>query len=330
MNKVCLSLSSTLDWATIKRYALRAERLGYHSVWFGDHIMSSPFFGAVPRFECWTLISALLPQLETLRVGPLVLANSFRNPALLAKMAATLDVLSQGRLEMGIGAGGVQGEYEAYGYECSPPAVRIREMEEAIRIMKLMWTEEKPSFKGEYYQIKDAVCEPKPVQKPHPPLTVGGSGEKLTLKIVAKEADRSNFMPCGPDKYRHLLEVLRDHCKTVGRDYEEIEKSLYTQVYLFKNEEEKEAGLKRLQEQLKGMKSLGRFADRKVNLDDILSTMKDAALFGTVEDCVEKLRVYGSLGVTCYILRFRGKEHGAPDEEGFSLFNEHILKEIQR
>ncbi len=318
MTKVCLSLSATLGWGTIRKSAIRAERLGYHSVWFGDHLMSSPFQGHASRLECWTLISALAPQLETLRVGPLVLANSFRNPALLAKMAATLDVISDGRLEIGIGAGGVQTEYAGYGYECPPPAVRLKQMEEGIRIMKLLWTEENPSFKGDYYWIRDSVCEPKPVQKPHPPLTVGGSGEKLTLKIVAREADRCNFLPCGLERFKHLLDVLRGHCKAVGRDFDEIEKSLYTQVYLFKNEQEIEARSERIRE----------LGPRRPG-GDSLDAFKTRVLFGTIEDCVEKLRRYRSLGVTCFILRFQGKEHGLP-EESFDLFNEHILDEILR
>jgi alkanesulfonate monooxygenase SsuD/methylene tetrahydromethanopterin reductase-like flavin-dependent oxidoreductase (luciferase family) len=330
MDKICLSLSATLDWETIKRETLKAEESEYHSVWFGDHIMSSPFFGAVSRLECWTLISALASHLDTLRFGPLVLANSFRNPSLLAKMAATLDVIGNGRLEMGIGAGGVGREYEAYGYECPPPAVRVRQMEEGIRIMKMLWTEEKPSFKGKYYQIRDAVCEPKPVQKPYPPLTVGGSGERLTLKVIAKEADRCNFLPCGPEKYKHLLDVLREHCKNVGRDYDEIEKSLYTQVYLFRNQREMEARSETIQKQLEDRYQRIQISMKlRRPLDEILSTFKERSLFGTVEDCIEKLRVYKSLGVTCFILRFQGVEHGVPGEEGFRLFNEHILDEIQ-
>lgn len=330
MNKICLSLSTTLNWETIKRQAIKAEESGYHSIWFGDHIMTSPFFGSVPRLECWTLISALAQHLKTLRVGPLVIANSFRNPALLAKMVATLDVISNGRLEMGIGAGGVRPEYDAYGYKYPPTAVRIRQMEESIRIMKLMWTEEKPSFTGKYYQIKDAVCEPKPIQKPHPPLTVGGSGEKLTLKITAKEADRCNFMPCGPDRYKHLLEVLRGHCKTVGRDFDEIEKSLYTQVYLFRNQRDMEARSKTIQDQIETrFKRIQRSLRPGRSLNDLLNTFKGRSLFGTLEDCIEKLKLYKSLGVTCYILRFQGEEHGIPDQEGFELFNEHILDEIR-
>ena len=321
VRKVCLSLSSTLDWENIKRLALRAEEVGYYSVWFGDHLTGGgDLAGHDSRFECWTLMSALAPQLETLRVGPLVLSNSFRNPALLAKMAATLDVISNGRLEMGIGAGWMQREYEAYGYEYLPPAVRIKQMEEGIRVMKLLWTEEKPSFKGKYYQVKDSICEPKPVQKPYPPLMVGGWGEKLTMRVVAKEADRCNFPLLPIDKYKHLLDVLRDHCKTVGRVYDDIEKTLFAGVCLFKNEQVAVEKLKKVHESRKP----------EMPFEEWLNNYKNRVIFGTVDDCIERLKAYNSLGVTYYILRFEGGEHSILDEEGFGLFNEHVLEEIQR
>jgi len=320
MNKVCLSLSTTNDWETIRRLALRAEELNYHSVWFGDHLMGGGgLAGHDNRFEVWTLMSALAPQLNTLRVGPLVLANSFRNPALLAKMAASLDVITNGRLEMSIGAGWMQREYEAYGYEYPPPAVRIRQMEEGIKIMKLMWTEDKPSFKGRFYSINDVVCDPKPIQKPYPPLMIGGAGEKLTLRIVAKEADMCNFPGRGYDRFKHLLDVLREHCKAVGRDYNDIEKSLFTGVYLCKTEQEAEKQLKKVYETLKP----------KTTFADWLDSYRKRVLFGTVEDCIKRLKEYNSLGVTCYILRFEGGEHSIHHEEGFEQFNEQVLDEIK-
>ena len=257
--------------------------------------------------------------MKRLRVGPLVLSNSFRNPALLAKMAATLDVISNGRLEIGIGAGWMQREYEAYGYQYPSHAFRIRQMEEGIQIMKLMWTEKKPSFKGRYYWIKDSICDPKPIQKPHPPLTVGGWGEKFTLRVVAKEADRCNFY-AAPEQYKHLVDVLRGHCKTVGRNYDEIEKSLFTGTYLFRNEREAEKKLRVIYETRKP----------EMSFDEWLNAYKKKVIFGTVDECIERLKAYSSLGVTCYILRFEGGEHSILHEEGFELFNEHVLEEIRR
>jgi len=319
MKKVCVSLSAAFGWETIKRLAFRMERLGYHSVWFGDHLTSGGRGQAhASRFECWTLMSALMSLLNNLRVGSMVLSNSFRNPALLAKMAASLDVISGGRLELGIGAGWSEREYEAYGYEYPRPVVRLRQMEEGIRIMKLMWTEEKPSFKGKYYWIKDSTCEPKPVQKPYPPITIGGSGEKLTLEIVAREADRCNFFG-SLEEFKHLLEVLRMHCEAVGRNYTEIEKSMMASIYLYKDERKMEENLRKIYNS----------SEAGLGFDEWVDSFKSKVIFGTVEDCIERLRAYGDLGVTCYIMRFEDSRPFLPQQEGFELFNEYILEEIQ-
>ena len=317
MKKISLILSATHEWETIKKLASRAQELNYHSVWFGDHLALHG-----PRFECWTLISALSSVLETLRVGPLVLSNSFRNPALLAKMAATLDVISDGRLEMGIGAGWRKEEYEAYGYDYPSPVVRIKQMAEGIRIMKLMWTEERPSFEGKYYSIKDCECLPKPVQKPHPPLTVGGWGEKYTLRVVAEEADRCNFYG-SPKQYKHLLDVLHDHCEAVGRNFNEIEKSLITRLYLLKDEEETERKWRELYEAAGGRRLPWR--QERGTLDEWREANKGRYIVGTPDRCLETLKEYEMLGVTYYMLRFEALPHG----EGFELFNEYILDEIR-
>ncbi len=319
MKKICVSLSAAFDWETIKKSSLRMDELGYHSVWFGDHLISS---GRGPaharRFECWTLMSALMPLLDNLRVGSLVLSNSFRNPALLAKMGASLDVISGGRLEMGIGGGWNQEEYEAYGYEYPPPWIRLRQMEEGIRIMKLMWTEEKPSFEGKFYRIKDTVCEPKPIQKPYPPITIGGAGEKLTLRIVAKEAERCNFFG-SPERVTHLLKVLRVHCEAVGRSYDEVEKSIMPSIFLYKDEQKMQQILKKIYQ----------FSGTKLEFDQWVDSYKNRVIFGTVEDCIERLKEYDDLGVTCYMMRFEDSRPFLPRQDGFELFNEHVLDEIQ-
>ncbi len=319
MNKICASVSAAFDWETIKRLSLRMEKLDYHSVWFGDHLTSAGRGQAhARRFECWTLMSALMPLLDNLRVGSMVLSNSFRNPALLAKMGASLDVISRGRLEMGIGAGWNQDEYEAYGYEYPSPGIRLRQMEEGIHIMKLLWTEEKPSFEGRFYSVKDAVCEPKPIQKPYPPITIGGAGEKLTLRIVAKEADRCNFH-VSPERAKHLLEVLRRHCETVGRNYDDIEKSLMPSILVYKDKQKMEEILKKIYKQ----------AGRKLAFDEWLDSYRSRVIFGTVEECIERLKEYGNLGFTCYMMRFEDSRPFLPRQEGFELFNEYILDEIR-
>jgi F420-dependent oxidoreductase-like protein len=208
----------------VRTIVLECEQLGYDSIWLDDHLM----FGKKPILECWTTIAALSSITTKIRLGTMVTCNSFRNPALLAKMAATLDVISNGRLELGIGAGVQKDEHIAYGVPFSQPQDRIGKMKEAVEIIKKLWTEEKASYQGKYYRINEAVCEPKPLQKPHPPITIGGTGEKLALKVTAQHADRFDWghIP-SLELYKHKLDVLKSHCKAVGRNFEEIEKSCW-------------------------------------------------------------------------------------------------------
>ena len=184
------------------------------SVWFIDHF-------AV--LECWTLTSYLAATFPNLDVGTIVLRQSCRNPALVAKMAATLQLLTGGRFILGIGAGGLEAEYLAYGYEFPRLSVRIRQLEEAVQIIRRMWTETPASFQGEYYQIENAYCEPMP--EPQIPIMIGAKGEQLSLKVVAKHADWWNADWCDPPTYARKLDVLRQHCKTVGRDCDSIVKT---------------------------------------------------------------------------------------------------------
>lgn len=161
---------------------LLSERLGYHSIWTYDHMIGMYENPGDNRFECWTTLSALAGATKHIRLGQLVLYNPFRHPPLLAKQSATLDAISGGRLELGLGAGWHKPEFEAYGYPLEGPTVRIRRLDEAALIIKKMWKEESPNFSGRHYEIKRAYCAPKPVQKPHPPLMIGGGGERLLLR----------------------------------------------------------------------------------------------------------------------------------------------------
>jgi F420-dependent oxidoreductase-like protein len=203
------------------------EKLGYDSVWFSDHLISMYSQPNANRFECWTTLSALATATSRIRLGELVLCTPFRHPPLLAKMAASLDAISGGRLDLGIGAGWHEPEFKAYGYRFEQPAQRVRRLSEAVQIMKKMWTEPSPSFEGRYFKIQNTFCFPKPVQKPHPPMIIGGSGEQLLLRVVAKYADVCNFSAWlgRPEDYSNKLRVLTRHCMRVGRDPGEIRKS---------------------------------------------------------------------------------------------------------
>ena len=210
------------QFETLKTIVLECERLGYDSVWLDDHLMYNNW----SILESWTTLSALSSLTSKIRLGTMVSCNQHRNPALLAKTAATLDVLSNGRLEFGIGAGVQEAEHMAYGFGFPKLSVRVERLGEALEVIKRLWTQEKTTYQGKHYSLKDAVCEPKPLQKPHPPITVGGSEEKNTLKVTAKYADRFDwgYLP-SVEVYKRKLEVLENHCKAVGRDFGEIERS---------------------------------------------------------------------------------------------------------
>ncbi len=160
-----------------------------------------------------------------MKLGGLVTCNSYRPPPLLAKIAVALDMISNGRLIFGIGAGWKEIEYKAYGYAFPSVTERMDKLEEALQVILKLWTEERASFEGKFYSLEDAVFAPKPVQKPHPPILIGGHGEKRTLKLVAKYGNMSNFSPWASEKLDRLLNALSDHCKNVGRDYESITKT---------------------------------------------------------------------------------------------------------
>ncbi|HLF26948.1 MAG TPA: TIGR03560 family F420-dependent LLM class oxidoreductase [Anaerolineae bacterium] len=222
----------------VKRKAQWAEEHGF--AWFSimDHLIQIPGVGAPdePFMESWTTLAALAAATNKIRLAALVSSVAYRNPALLAKMAAGIDILSRGRLTLGIGAGWYYQEYGQYGYVFPErPAVRIRQMEEAVRLITTMWTAERATFHGKYFHVEEAILEPKPVQKPHPPIMIGGSGEQLTLRALARVGDACNLFG-NPDMVKHKLEVLRQHCETEGRNYEEIERTNLTSLLIARAE----------------------------------------------------------------------------------------------
>lgn len=212
-------------YETMSRCALEAEAAGFDAVWVYDHFHTVP----VPRlesvFECWTSMAGLARDTRTIRLGQMVTCNSYRPPALLAKMASCIDVMSRGRLILGIGAGWYEHEYAAYGYDYPETPERLRMLRESLHVIKAMWTQDEATFDGQHYRIAAAINEPKPVQKPHPPIWIGGGGEKVTLKLVAQYGDACNFN-ADVATVRHKLEVLRQHCETVGRDYATVTKTI--------------------------------------------------------------------------------------------------------
>jgi len=194
--------------------------------WVFDHFMPLGNDPTGPCLEGWTLLTALAARTERLRIGAMVLGNTYRHPAVLANMGATLDIISNGRLDMGIGAGWNELEHTAYGIPLYTTGERIRRLGEACEVMRLMWTEEAPDFDGRYYQLRGARCEPKPVQQPYPPFVIGGSGEKLTLRIVAQYAAVWNFSGGSVEEFQRKSGILDEHCAAVARDPATIARSV--------------------------------------------------------------------------------------------------------
>lgn len=215
-------------FAAVKAKAQWAEDHGF--VWFSvmDHMIQIPGVGAPadPVLEGWAVVAALAAVTRRIRLATLVTAVGYRNPAHLAKIAASVDVISRGRLTLGIGAGFFEDEYRQYGWDFPPQAAtRIRQMEEAIELIVRMWREPRTTFHGRYFRVDDAICEPKPVQKPRPPVMIAGGGEQMTLRAVARLADACNLVRGDIAEARHKLAVLRRHCDAAGRDYGTIEKT---------------------------------------------------------------------------------------------------------
>ncbi|RME86361.1 MAG: LLM class flavin-dependent oxidoreductase [Caldilineae bacterium] len=275
---------------------LDAARGHVRSLWIADHFMAGDD-GTAPLPEALTTLAYLAAKIPDVRLGTLVLGQNYRNPALLAKMAATLQVLSGGRFVCGIGAGWKEEEYRAYGYEFPSAAVRIAQMVEAVQICRLMWDpgRRQATFHGRYYRIDRATCEPKPV--PAPPVLIGGGGEKLTLRAVAEYADWWNLPGVSPDEFARKTAILARHCGTVGRDPAVILKSWKGVVAIARTREEAAA-----------------------HLHGYPIWPGDVPLLGTPEDIREQIGAYVRAGVQSFMLEFADE----PATEGVRLFAEEV------
>ena len=233
------------EWETILNSAAKIEKLNFESLWVYDHFHTVPTPSIQPTYECWTLMSALSQTTENIRLGQMCTCNSYRHPSYLTKVASNIDVMSNGRLEFAIGAGWYDQEYTAYGYDYPSAGVRLKMLEEAIKIYIEMSTKEKGNFEGKYYKINDAINEPKPLQKPYPPLWVCGGGEKVTLKLLAKYGDYGNW-DVDIDGFINKSNILKKHCESVERNYEDIIRTLHTNVIIGENKSDLEKKIKKI------------------------------------------------------------------------------------
>jgi F420-dependent oxidoreductase-like protein len=262
---------------------LRAEELGYDWVSDFDHFYPINADPRGPQFEGLSLLSAMAAQTSRVRCAVLVLGVTYRHPAVVAKMAATIDHVSSGRLELGMGAAWFELEHQQYGIPFPRIGARMDMLDEACRIMRSLWTQETTTFEGRHFQLKDARLEPKPVQE-HLPLVIGGSGERRTLRIVAEHGDIWNMFYGDVDEYRHKLDVLAGHCSEVGRDPADVRKSLTFRAVL---DEDERAARERV---------------AALYGDPPPERLRKMMIVGTPDQAVELLRPYAQLGVGDFLL----------------------------
>ncbi len=271
-------------WSDLLDLWQKADAWGYDSLWNFDHFFPIFVDPQGPCLEAWTTLSALAQATKRARIGTLVNGNTYRNPCVLAKMAASLDHVSGGRLNLGIGAGWFELEHRAFGIELRTVPERLRALDEACEILKGMFSGEKFTFTGKHYQVRDAMGLPTPVQKPRPPIMIGGAGEKVLLRIVAKHADMWNFF-APAERMRELIDMIRRHGDAVGRDTDEIEKTVMMPL------------------------CYGSGAEREEFVTQVVAGMQQCTpeearrrcMIGSKDECLETVARYRDVGVTHFI-----------------------------
>ena len=286
-----------------------AEELGFDSAWTFDHFIPIVADPKGPCYDGWTLLAALAAKTSRMRIGCLVTGNTYRNPAVLAKMATTVDHISGGRLQLGIGAAWFKLEHQAYGIPFYTAKERVDRMEEAVQLIRMLWTEKETNFTGKYYQLVDAPFEPKPLQKPYPPILIGGRGKKWTLPIVAKYADAWNAGGLSPAGMAELIEVLNGYCRQFDRNCADIEKTFATLMVLSDNEQKVDQ-VAQLVAQARG-----------VTPEQARATM----LMGTSEEVKEQVQAYIDAGVEHIIIAMRQPY----DREGLRRFAQEVMPEFR-
>ena len=301
------------EYADIAKIATTGLANGFSTLWFSDHFMLDKDATDRVLLDPWLVMTTLVHEFAELRVGSLVFCNSYRNPALHAKMAATLDVLSQGRLEFGIGAGWKKIEYEAYGYDFPDDMTRISQLAEAIQVIRKIWVEDKASFDGHHYSIKELVSFPKPVQKPHPTIWVGTMyGKEHMLKVAAKYGDGINLAwAFTPEKLQEIFKKLDSYRMNYGIK-DEIKKSVGFWTHVFEDESEMEHAIQ------EGAKK------RNLSIDNYRKRVS-SSLWGTPEELIEKLRAYEELGVSHAIFMF---PHGEEKNQA-ELFGRQVISRLK-
>lgn len=296
-------------WARTVEVAQLAEQAGYDHLWVYDHVETVPRREPTHMFEAFTTLAALATQTSSIRLGQLVTCSTYRNAGLLAKEAAGIDVISGGRLILGLGAGWYDREYRAYGYEYLPNRERLRVLEETVTVVKRLWTEETVTFDGEHLHFDGAYCDPKPLQQ-LPKIWIGGGGEKVTLRIAAEHADATNWQT-DLDEFVHKSQILREHCERIGRDFDSIVRTHAPDCALF----DTEADLRTWLATPSGGNLWGRGDDEGYLHDNFV---------GTAEQVVEKVQGFVDAGCREFVLWFRDY----PSTESLERFMAEVAPKI--
>jgi len=304
-------------WSTMLDVARLAESGPYESIWVFDHFHTVPEPTDEATHEAWTLLAALGAVTSRVRLGQMCTCMGYRNPAYLAKVAATVDIISGGRVEMGIGAGWYEHEWRAYGYGFPRAGERLEQLDEGVQIMRQLWTEGVATLSGEQYQVDGAICRPLPLQEGGIPLWIAGGGEKKTLRIAAKYAAYTNY-DGSPEGFAHKSELLAEHCREVGTDYDAIVRSANYNVVIGETEKEVRDRLAWYRSHLEPLVSEGAVERSSQGL-------ANGPLVGTPEQIAEKLADMQKLGMTYAILNFA---EAAYDKSGVELFNRQVAAEL--
>ncbi len=296
------------QWPTMLGVARTIESLGYESLWVYDHFHTVPIPTQESSYEAWTLMAALASSTETVRLGQMCTSNSYRNPAYLAKVAADIDVISNGRVDMGIGAGWYEGEYLGYGYPFPKASVRIGQLGEGVEIMRRMWTEDEVHYEGRYYQLAGAISRPKPIQEPIP-IWVAGGGEQLTLRVAARYADYTNYA-MQLDAFIHKSKVLAGHMAAIGRPFDEIVRSSNYTVIIGETEADAATKVDEYVARIEALAGAEKAEAARANAHKV-------GLIGTPEQVVDQLRPWVAAGMSYAIAYF---PEAAYDTSGLELF----------
>jgi len=289
-------------WGEARDVALEIERLGFDSVWVCDHLQGVPA-PQLDILEAWSLLAAVAAVTERVELGTLVTPPGFRNPAVLAKQAATVDVIAGGRLVMGLGSGWAEAEFTGYGLPFPPVAERMQALRETAELLPRLWTEDQVTYTGAFARTVDAHCAPKPVRRP--PLLIGGSGEKVLLRIAAEHADIWNNGAITQDQLAHKIAVLRDHCSAVGRDFADVTVSQQANVVLVAEEAEAPEAL------AKAARIYGPMA----------ASIEEHGIWGSPPRVIDAIHRHVELGCTHFVMELFGRDPRTPAR----LFADHVL-----